>query len=58
MIVNTMTVTGYCLIAGCPEGELSCLRIDQCVNSNAFCNNVTDCMDGTDEAFCGKFQWG
>ena len=35
-------------------GDVKCRDNGSCIHSNMICNGINDCLDGSDEADCGK----
>ena len=51
-ISSRKTCNGTCLSGDGDEPWFSCKTGDQCFSKEEWCNGVTDCDDGTDEANC------
>ena len=53
-IASRKTCNGDCLSADGDEPWFSCATGDQCFSKEEWCNGVSDCRDGTDEASCSQ----
>ena len=51
-ISSRKTCNGVCLSGDGDEPWFSCKTGDQCFSKEEWCNGVTECNDGTDEANC------
>jgi hypothetical protein len=55
--VNIVATVLYVYIVDyeCPEDMFACYYDGQCINATQVCDGIINCMDNSDENFCGTY---